>query len=104
MTSKDQTTESGQRADEVALFRYGLIADLVHLQPGERGIYARLREKAAQTYDIPGSRRGRVWRRKRCEVGYRIGAEVAFQLYAPSHAPTRDKHAPSPKRWPTSYA
>ncbi|MGD0838426.1 MAG: IS481 family transposase, partial [Polyangia bacterium] len=60
MTSKDQTTESGQRADEVALFRYGLIADLVHLQPGERGIYARLREKAAQTYDIPGSRRGRV--------------------------------------------
>ena len=44
------------------------------------------------------------WRRKRCEVGYRIGAEVAFQLYAPSRAPIRDRHGPSPKRWPTSYA
>jgi transposase InsO family protein len=60
MTSNDQTTESGQRADAVALFRYGLIADLVHLPPGERGLYARLRKKATQTYDIPGSRRGKV--------------------------------------------
>ena len=57
MTTNDQTTE---RWDAVALFRYGLIADLVHLTPGERGIYARLAEKAARTYEIPGSRRGRV--------------------------------------------
>jgi putative transposase len=60
MTSNDQTTESGERADAVALFRYGLIADLVHLPPGERGLYVRLRKKTEQTYDIPGSRRGKV--------------------------------------------
>lgn len=46
--------------DEVALFRYGLIADLVHLAPGERGLYERLRGKSARSYAIPGSRRSRV--------------------------------------------
>ncbi len=60
MTSNDQTTETGQRAEAVALFRYGLIADLAQLAPGERGIYARLQKKAEKTYDIPGSRRGTV--------------------------------------------
>ena len=44
----------------VALFRYGLIADLLPLTPGSRGIGAKLREKAAQTYAIPGTRRTRV--------------------------------------------
>ena len=60
MTSNDQTTETGQRCEAVALFRYGLIAELAQLAPGERGTYARLQEKAAKTYDIPGSRRGKV--------------------------------------------
>lgn len=60
MISNDQTTETGQRCEAVALFRYGLIADLAQLAPGERGIYARLQEKAEKTYDIPGSRRGKV--------------------------------------------
>ena len=41
----------------VALFRYGLIADLVHLAPGTPGIRQRLREKAEHTYTIPGTRR-----------------------------------------------
>ena len=41
----------------VALFRYGLIADLVHLPPGTAGIRQRLREKAERTYTIPGTRR-----------------------------------------------
>jgi transposase InsO family protein len=45
---------------EVALFRYGLIADLVHLPPGEKGLYRRLQDKAAQQYCIPGSSRTRV--------------------------------------------
>ncbi len=31
----------------VALFRYGLIADLVHLQPGSKGLYAKIEQKAA---------------------------------------------------------
>ena len=44
----------------VALFRYGLIADLVHLPPGTPGVRKRLREKAERTYTIPGTRRTRV--------------------------------------------
>ena len=44
----------------IALFRYGLIADLIHLPAGSRGLYARLREKAAADYSIPGSNRIRV--------------------------------------------
>src|SRR5690606_19254643 len=46
--------------EQVALFRYGVIADLIHLEPGTRGIYAKLREKAERDYDIPGSSRRRV--------------------------------------------
>jgi transposase len=42
---------------EVALFRYGLIADLVHLPPGSKGLYRRLQEKAAGHYRIPGTSR-----------------------------------------------
>lgn len=45
---------------EVALFRYGLIADLVHLPPGTKGLYRRLEEKAAAHYLIPGTSRTRV--------------------------------------------
>jgi transposase InsO family protein len=46
--------------ETVALFRYGLIADLLHLSPGDRTLNRRLREKAAREYDIPGSARRRV--------------------------------------------
>ncbi len=46
--------------EDVALFRYGVIADLVHLPPGTPGLSDRLREKAAREYDIPGSRRTNV--------------------------------------------
>jgi hypothetical protein len=46
--------------ERVALFRYGLIADLANRQEGERGLYALLREKAEKVYEIPGSRRCRV--------------------------------------------
>lgn len=45
---------------QVALFRYGVIADLVHLEPGTPGITRRLHEKAREDYTIPGSRRTRV--------------------------------------------
>lgn len=44
----------------VALFRYGLIAELVHLPLGSPGLHAKLREKANQSYTIPGSTRTRV--------------------------------------------
>lgn len=49
-----------ERRQQVALFRYGLIADLVQLPPHHRGIYKLLEQKAAHEYDIPGSLRRRV--------------------------------------------
>jgi transposase InsO family protein len=57
--------ESKSRAEQIALFRYGLISDLIHHPPGggragHNGLYAKLREKAALEYAIPGSRRMRV--------------------------------------------
>lgn len=44
----------------IALFRYGLIADVLHLPAGSRGLYECLRQKAAAYYTIPGSSRTRV--------------------------------------------
>lgn len=44
----------------IALFRYGLIADVLHLPAGSRGLYECLRQKAAAHYTIPGSSRTRV--------------------------------------------
>lgn len=52
--------EKKKRIDELALFRYGLIADVVRLAPGTKGLYRLLEEKAAKDYCIPGSRRTRV--------------------------------------------
>jgi len=46
--------------EQIALFRYGLIADLVHREPAEKGLYPLLREKAERVYEIPGTRRTRV--------------------------------------------
>lgn len=45
---------------EIALFRYGVIADLVHRPAGQKGLYALLRQKASGEYKIPGSLRSRV--------------------------------------------
>lgn len=52
--------EKRKRVEEVALFRYGVIADLVQLEPGAKGLYRKLEEKAAKDYSIPGSARTRV--------------------------------------------
>jgi len=49
-----------KHSEEVALFRFGVIGDLVHLAPGTKGLYARLREKATIDYRIPGSMRVRI--------------------------------------------
>ena len=46
--------------EQVALFRYGIIADFVNLPPGSKGLYAQIRKKAEQDYVIPGARRTRV--------------------------------------------
>ena len=54
-------TEHDEKLREaVALFRYGLIADLVHLPRGARGMGGKLKEKAAANYTIPGTHRTRV--------------------------------------------
>jgi putative transposase len=44
----------------VALFRYGVIADITHLPPQHRGLYKLLSDKAQREYNIPGSLRRRV--------------------------------------------
>jgi len=54
------TASDPDRRHAIALFRYGLIADLVRLQPGSKGLYALLMQKAAGEYTIPGSSRTRV--------------------------------------------
>lgn len=49
-----------ERRREIALFRYGIIADLVQLEPHHRGLYALLVKKAELDYTIPGSLRRHV--------------------------------------------
>src|SRR5271167_4469578 len=46
--------------EQMALFRYGLIADVAHRQEDEKGLYRLLQEKAERNYVIPNSRRTRV--------------------------------------------
>ena len=55
-----KTLEIDERRREIALFRYGVIADLVQLEPHHRGLYALLSKKAEQDYTIPGSLRRHV--------------------------------------------
>lgn len=55
---RDEKTADEKHSETVALFRYGLVADLADV--GQRGLYRKLREKAARDYDIPGSTRRRV--------------------------------------------
>ena len=52
--------DTAEQRREIALFRYGLIADLVQLEPHHRGLYKLLRAKAAGDYTIPGSLRRKV--------------------------------------------
>lgn len=52
--------EEMKRTEEVALFRYGVIADFVHLPPGDKGLYRRLAKKAEGEHRIPGTTRNRV--------------------------------------------
>jgi transposase InsO family protein len=49
-----------ERRKQVALFRYGLIADIVQLPLHHRGLYKLLGEKAEREYEIPGTLRRHV--------------------------------------------
>jgi transposase InsO family protein len=57
---KGKNDEKTSSTDVVALFRYGVIADVLHLDPKTRQLSARLREKAELDYSIPGSLRRHV--------------------------------------------
>jgi hypothetical protein len=52
-------TDDARRHD-IALSRYGVIADLVHWPKERKGLYAKLAQKTAQDYTIPFSSRTRV--------------------------------------------
>lgn len=54
-------TPTDSRRD-VALFRYGVIAELLSLPPGSPELKAALGAKVERRYTIPGSRRTRVAR------------------------------------------
>ncbi len=54
------TKPDPDRMNEVALFRYGIIADLVRIPPGTKGLYKRIEEKAALEYQIPGTTRTHI--------------------------------------------
>jgi transposase InsO family protein len=55
-----ELASDAERRQQIALFRYGVIADLVQLAPNHRGVYELLRAKAERQYDIPYSLRRRV--------------------------------------------
>ena len=48
MNSNDNDTV--RLREQIALFRYGLIADLLHLPEGKNGLYKKLTEKAGRDY------------------------------------------------------
>ena len=52
--------EQQKRIEQIALFRFGVLGDLVHLAPGERAIFEQLKEKAERDYQIPFTTRTRV--------------------------------------------
>ena len=46
--------------EEIALFRYGLIASIVREPPGTPGTYAKLQEISEKEYEIPGTTRCKI--------------------------------------------
>ena len=83
----------------VALFRYGLFADVLRLPPGSREIRRTLREKAQRNYTIPGTRRTRVaWETMRDWLSvYRTGG---FEALYPKTRADRGQ----PRRMPPEVA
>jgi putative transposase len=59
---KDDHEARARRAEEIGLFRYGLISDLIRPDDGDPPLtlYERLRAKAGRSYCIPATQRTRV--------------------------------------------
>ena len=85
-----------------ALFRYGLIADVLHLPAGSRGLYERLRQKAAADYVIPGSSRTRV-AAETLRHWSRPTATAALRPCTRRGGPIAVDHARCPRRWPMRW-
>jgi hypothetical protein len=60
----------------VALFRYGLIADLVRLEPGAKGLYASSSRKRPATTLSPAAP-ARGWPPRRSGIGSSVTARAA---------------------------
>lgn len=58
--TEDREQAEAERRRAVALFRYRVIADLIHTERGQRGLYAKMREKSAQDWEIPGTLRRKL--------------------------------------------
>ena len=54
------TDTDDDRRQHIALFRYGVIAELVQWPEGTQGLYERIDAKAAREYTIPASTRTRI--------------------------------------------
>ena len=52
--------DDDKKKQEIALFRYGLISDLINIPPGTRGQKGKIRQKARRKYHIPCSDRTTV--------------------------------------------
>jgi len=84
-----------QHSEEVALFRHGARAPRAR----HEGLYARLREKAAIDYRIPGSLRTHVaeetirgWLRQYRKGGKDLAVEVLFASTAVTELEVRPRH------------
>ena len=89
------------KAEKIALFRYGLIAPLV-LETLPRGeLTRRAQEIAARLYDIPHSRRRQVSVDTLLEWAL-LYRRNGLAGYTPNHVKTAANCAPSPMRPPRS--
>ena len=73
---------------DVALFRYGVIAELLALPPGSPERRQAMREKARRSWTIPGSRRTRASRSRPCATGSRRTTATGLTGSSPSPAAT----------------
>jgi putative transposase len=55
-----QDTAHEELRQRVAVFRYGVIAEIAQQPPGTPGLHAMMVEKAQREYDIPGTKRQRI--------------------------------------------
>ena len=85
--------------EKVALFRYGVIADLIHVPPGKgSGLEKKLQEIGNKSYEIPGSRRTQVAAETARQWLYRYRHGGFEALQPKRRAPIRARRATCPRR------